>query len=236
MKYHPSHIDYALALVIIVLMAIEVIVFWGYCRAARRRKPRASRFPAYAYLIVYQWASVGLIAALWISRNRPWSALLLGRPHFWGFAVGIALAVAQLVLSLLQRRAIFKRPALIERVRLRIREFEPIAPHTPGELRVWYLTALTAGCCEEVIFRGFLLALAAKLVGVVAAVAITVVMFGLFHAYYGLMGILKTAALGLFFALVALWSASLIPVVVIHTLIDEMSGDFAYRVIATPAK
>ena len=232
MTYVPSRIDVALLLVMIVLMAIEVVVFGDLFRAAARGTPRRSRLPSYIYLIVYQWAVTSSIAALWIATRRPWSALLLGVPNRWGFGASLALSVAFLVLAALQRRAIFKRPEISETTRRQILEIEPMAPHTPKERRVWTFVASTAGCCEEVMFRGFLLAIFASWVGLIAAVAINVAAFGIFHAYYGWKGILKTGAFGLVMALLALWSASLIPVIILHAGIDLNSGDMAYRVLS----
>jgi membrane protease YdiL (CAAX protease family) len=229
-RYSPSGIDLALLVVMIVLMAIEVVVFGVLFPATARGTPRGSRFPSYSYLIVYQWAMTASIAALWVATGRPWSALLLGVPKRWGFGASLALSVAFLVLSALQRRALFKHPEIPESIRRQILEIEPMAPHTPQERRVWTFVAITAGCCEEVMFRGFLLALFASWVGLIAAVAINVAAFGVFHAYYGWKGILKTGAFGLVMALLALWSASLIPVIILHAGIDLNSGDLAYRV------
>jgi membrane protease YdiL (CAAX protease family) len=188
--------------------------------------------PSYIYLIVYQWAMTASIAALWIATSRPWSALLLGVPKRWGFGASLALSVAFLFLMALQRRALFKRPEISETARRQILEIEPMAPHTRQERRVWTFVAITAGCCEEVMFRGFLLALFASWIGLIAAVAINVAAFGIFHAYYGWKGILKTGAFGLVMALLALWSASLIPVIILHAGIDLNSGDLAYRVLS----
>jgi len=52
MKYAPGHIDFALAALIIILMAVEVFVFYGLFRDSARGTPRNSRLPAYAYMIV----------------------------------------------------------------------------------------------------------------------------------------------------------------------------------------
>jgi len=232
MRYVPSQIDLALLLVMIVLMGIEVAAFGVLFRAAARETPRGSRLPSYIYLIVYQWAMVATIAALWMATSRPWSALLLGVPKRWGFGASLALSVAFLVLAALQRRALLKRPKIPENARRQILEIEPMAPHTREERRVWTFVALTAGCCEEVMFRGFLLALFASWIGLVAAVAVNVAAFGIFHAYYGWKGILKTGAFGLVMALLALWSGSLIPVIILHAGIDLNSGDLAYRVLS----
>ena len=231
MKYLPSRIDLALLLVMIVLMAIEVVVFGVLFRAAARGTPRGSRLPSYIYLIVYQWAMAASIAALWIATSRPWSSLLLGVPNRWGFGASLALSMAFLVLAALQRRAVLKRPEISETTRRQILDIEPMAPHTQQERRVWTFAAITAGCCEEVMYRGFLLALFASWVGLIAAVAINAIAFGVFHAYYGWKGILKTGAFGLVMALLALWSASLIPVIILHAAIDLTSGDLAYRVL-----
>jgi membrane protease YdiL (CAAX protease family) len=188
--------------------------------------------PSYTYLIVYQWAMAASIAALWIATRRPWSALLLGVPNRWGFGVSFALSVAFLVLSALQRRALVKRPEIPETTRRQILEFEPMAPRTRQERRVFTIVAITAGCCEEVMFRGFLLALFAIWIGLMASVFINVAAFAIFHAYYGWKGILKTGAFGLVMALLALWSASLIPVIILHAGIDLGGADLAYRVLS----
>jgi uncharacterized protein len=232
MRYVPSPIDVVLLLVMIVLMAIEVALFGDLFRATARGTPRGSRLPSYIYLIVYQWAMTASIAALSIATSRPWSALLLGVPKLWGFGASLALSVAFLVLAALQRRAIFKRPEISETARRQILEIEPMAPHTRQERRTWTFVAITAGCCEEVMFRGFLLAFFASWLGLMAAVAINVAAFGIFHAYYGWKGILKTGAFGLVMALLAPWSGSLIPVIILHAGIDLNSGNLAYRVLS----
>ena len=232
MIYAPSRIDFVLIAVMILLMVIEVRLFAGLYRAFARGATRQTRLLAYAYLLVYQWAMVACLITLWIARDRPWSTLLLGSPHRGPFATCLGLALAYIVLALRQQQALLGRTELLEAVRRQIAEIEPIAPRTPHERRLWTWVAITAGCCEEVMFRGFLLAFFASLTGLIAAVAITAMLFGLFHGYYGWRGILKTAAFGLVLTLGALWSASLIPVVVLHAAIDIISGNLAYRVLA----
>jgi membrane protease YdiL (CAAX protease family) len=69
--------------------------------------------------------------------------------------------------------------------------------------------------------------------GIIAAVPICAVLFGLYHAYYGPYGILKTAAFGLFMTLIALFSGSLIPVIIIHATVDLTSGDIGYLVLSS---
>jgi uncharacterized protein len=224
-------VDLVLLLAMIVSMTVEVHVFTRLTRAAAREGTDERRLRAYIYLIAYQWALTGWIAVVWLAQGRPWSVLRLGVPNFWGFGTSIALVAAFVLLSVIQRTALLQRPELSAAARRRIADVEGITPQTPTERRLWTFTALTAGVCEEVLFRGFLLALVTGLAGLAAAAVITSVLFGFFHAYYGWKGILKTGAFGLVFALLAIWSGSLIPGIVLHAAVDLIGGDVSYRVL-----
>jgi uncharacterized protein len=231
MTYAPNAADFALVFLFAVLASLEVWLF------AVLWQPRASdgdRTRVYVYLIVYQWALVACIAGLWIVEKRPWSALLLGRPNPWGFAVGLLLAAAYIGLAIWQCRKVFTSPRFIAAARRQLRSVEPMVPHTAAEWRLWPAAALTAGCCEEILFRGFLTALVASFTSLAVAVVVSVVAFGLFHAYYGPKGILKTGGFGLVMSLIALFAHSLIPVILIHAAVDFFSGDVGYRLISTP--
>jgi membrane protease YdiL (CAAX protease family) len=232
MTHIPGPLDYALVSVMIAFMVIEVFSFAALGRAEARGTVRDMRMRVYAFFMTYQWALVACIVILWSETKRPWSALLLGSPNRWGFAVSVAFAASFAVLTVLQRRAIANRPKLLERLRGRIAEIKSIVPHTAEERRIWTLAAITAGTCEEVLFRGYLLTFIASIEGIIAAVLVCAVLFGLYHAYYGPKGILKTGAFGLLMTLIALWSGSLIPVIIIHATVDLSSGDIGYLVLS----
>jgi membrane protease YdiL (CAAX protease family) len=174
------------------------------------------------------------IIGVWIRQNRQWNWILLGRPNTLGFAVGLVVAAAYIYLATKQTRAIMKRSDLWPRIRKQMADFEPLAPNRPRERRAWILTAITAGVCEEILFRGFLLAFVAAFIGIIGSVAVNMILFGLFHSYYSWKGTLKTAALGLFLALLAVWSKSIIPGIIIPAIIDLMTGDLAYRILTRP--
>jgi membrane protease YdiL (CAAX protease family) len=228
--YTPGAVDLVLLAVMIVCMAIEVGLFAHLIRAPARGVLDQSRLPTYRYFVVYQWGLVAAIALVWIADKRPWSALLLGKPHPLGFAVCFVLALAYVIVATKQRRGLLNRPELSTALRAQVASVGGITPHTPQERKLWTCVAITAGICEEVFFRGFLLAVVASYTGLAGAVVATAILFGLYHAYYGSSGILKTGALGFIFALIVLWSGSLIPAMILHATIDTMSGDIAYHV------
>jgi membrane protease YdiL (CAAX protease family) len=98
-----------------------------------------------------------------------------------------------------------------------------LLPRTAGERRLFTVVGVTAGVCEEWLYRGFFLAVVAALADglptgllvVVAALA-----FGLAHAYQGLAGVVTTGLLGGVMAALYLQTGSLLLPVLLHAAID----------------
>ncbi len=105
-----------------------------------------------------------------------------------------------------------------------------LLPHTPSEIAVYLLVALTAGICEETIFRGYLQRQFTALTKSAATGAlIQGIIFGLAHAYQGWKMILIIAVYGCMFGAFALWRRSLRPGIIAHFLQDSVTGIFLAR-------
>jgi sodium transport system permease protein len=85
-----------------------------------------------------------------------------------------------------------------------------------GLLATLALVALTPAICEEVLFRGPILRGLRTRTSPAAAVALTGLLFGVFHL--DLSRILPTALLGVLLSLVALESGSILPAILAHFL------------------
>jgi membrane protease YdiL (CAAX protease family) len=132
--------------------------------------------------------------------------------------VGIAgLALSALLLAALRTRvdrgAAVTAPA----------EVIALLPRTTRERRAFAAVAVTAGVCEEALYRGVLLGLATALAPGLAPARLALlsaVAFGLAHTYQGPLGVLTTAVLGGCLAVLYLGSASLLLPVLYHLLVD----------------
>jgi membrane protease YdiL (CAAX protease family) len=90
----------------------------------------------------------------------------------------------------------------------------------------------SAGICEELLFRGYLIWLLEPVVGMPLAVVLSSVLFGLNHFYQGFSGMIKTALVGLLLAIVYWVTGSLWFAIGLHILIDVYAGTqswFAFR-------
>ena len=100
-------------------------------------------------------------------------------------------------------------------------------PKTKNEKKWWVAVSLTAGVCEEVIFRGvyfFLIASIFPNISVSLVFVIGVGLFGLGHLYQGWKGFTLATLVGAFLALIYIVSGSLILVILIHFLTDLASA------------
>ena len=98
-------------------------------------------------------------------------------------------------------------------------------PHTALEIALWLLLSLTAGICEELIFRGYLQRQFIIWTGNAAAgIALQGFLFGVAHAYQGLTQIIVIAFYGCMFGLLAHWRKSLRPGMAAHFIQDAVGG------------
>jgi membrane protease YdiL (CAAX protease family) len=82
-------------------------------------------------------------------------------------------------------------------------------------------TSLSAGFCEEWLYRGFVIAMIAGAGGGrTAQVAYSALAFGLAHVFWGPWGMAWTAALGLTLAMVTVWRKNVWAAVTAHTVLD----------------
>jgi membrane protease YdiL (CAAX protease family) len=193
-----------------------------------------ARTRLYRNSVVPQWVFSACIIALWAYRGRPWAALLLGPST--PLRLGIAFAPVALIVAFIwhQRRALLTRANWPDLVRRSLGRAEPLVPRTQDEHGGAILVALTAGICEELMFRGFVIwyFLAywpGTWIAVIFAIVASSILFGFGHIYLGVRNVRSTAIGGVLFAAIAFLGVSLLPVMVLHAALDLNSFDLGYR-------
>ena len=160
---------------------------------------------------------------------RPWRLIGLVVPVGWRLVLTVALVAALMMLFRAQLRAIRRLdPAKLDRVRTRQVAASPLIPRNRAE-RAWFvLVAITAGLCEEFIYRGFLLWVFRPWLGLRGAALASTVGFGFAHAYQGRRGAIRAGTLGAVFVVLAIAMGSVVPGMVLHALLDLSSGSIAW--------
>jgi CAAX protease family protein len=220
--------DFWLIFVVLVL----VIPWRGYYRLqklfARPQVGSSERMALYAWTVAFQWLATLLVA--WRAWARGLSAEQLGLlspgPSVW-----IVSAVGLLVVSSLHWLNLRRIGGLPAAERGRVQKVaERILPRNAREFLVYASLAVTAGICEEFLYRGFAMAVLARAgLALWATVVLSSLFFGLAHVYQGRAGFVSTLLVGVVFALARTACHSLIPVMVWHSGVDLMAGAAGYR-------
>jgi membrane protease YdiL (CAAX protease family) len=215
---------------LIALFLIVIAPIWDHFATERLKASKESRLKIayYRTMVIVGWltsvialAAVGWRAIFTFNRdsaNVAWLPQHSGsRTFVAGVLAGLLIMIA---LSALQAR---RSAAIQEKMEKAFLRLSFVLPLTGVERTWWVFVALTAGICEEILYRGFLIHyfLAAPFhAGLTAAVIISALIFGLAHLYQGIAGVISTAILGLLFSAIFLMTGNLLLPMILHALID----------------
>lgn len=100
-------------------------------------------------------------------------------------------------------------------------------PANALELIVWLMLSLTAGICEETIFRGYFQRQFIGWTGnVVVGILISAIVFGAMHIYQGWRQAIVIGVFGAMFSTLAVMRRSLKPGMIAHSVQDSAAGVF----------
>ena len=201
----------------------------------RLRSDPSARRSFYRRLLVLEWGLALLVLVVWLGapgvdagqvglrwpqqRPGPVTALVVVLVLIFVFVSTRALRAG----ALLDMAEPVRRPGEGRHSEPAGQSTLALLPRTSGERRLFTVVGITAGVCEEWLYRGFFLAVVSALAGGAPAwvlVLIAAVAFGLAHAYQGRSGILTTGLLGGVMAALYLQTGSLLLPVLLHAAID----------------
>jgi membrane protease YdiL (CAAX protease family) len=148
---------------------------------------------------------------------RPWVRYLIEALIAFFFIVSVVLPVGTVIWMKLKKRPRRYRSADA------LKSFSYFFPATWTERRWWVFVSITAGVCEEILFRGFMLHYLHVFpwaVNLTLALLISSVIFGFNHLYQGAGGVAGTAIVGFLFGLLFLLTGDLRLPIIFHVVID----------------
>lgn len=198
--------------------------------AKQNRKSRKLR--TYISIMGLEWAFVA--ALIWISHRHSLSPEELGEKlvnvKFTAIITTILLAVFAVMVYFNIRQLRQMKP---EKLETELSKLKMFLPGNKAEFFIFFLIAITAGICEELLYRGWLQNLFIYTTGYVWIGLISgAVIFGIGHVYQGKMGMIQTGIIGLIFGAVFIFTGSLIAGQILHTAIDAVNGIVGYYALS----
>lgn len=181
-----------------------------------------ARSTFYRSAIVGQWvlAFIALVAMWTVAADYVRGLLSLELSadalSIAGLASLVALSQCALVPAVHRR---MQRSAVARRALYPLRN---ILPRSAAEKQTWIHVALTAGICEEILFRAFLFQYATAILGLetAGAIALSSALFAIGHYYQGTANMLRVGILGVVFGILFVATGSLVFCIILHAALD----------------
>jgi membrane protease YdiL (CAAX protease family) len=182
------------------------------------------RLALYASTIAFQWFAVAVVA--WRAWAHGFTASQLGLTIHDRTGILVASIVGAATIAALQWLNLRRVGRIPVEARGPVQAIaERILPQSTVELLPYLALAITAGLCEEFLYRGFAMAVLVH-VGVQAwaVVLLSSVLFGLAHSYQGRGGIVMTLLIGIILGTSRVAYNSLVPAIFWHSAVDVVAG------------
>ena len=211
---------------ILVLAAEGILAFSGKIRADHVRTVLdVDRIALYERTMLFEWLTFALVILGVRLHGTPLLTVLGDRWHSVRQVlkdVGIALAFwigSTLVVSIFGSHT--QRAASDRAVQF-------LLPQGGVEISMWILLSVTAGICEETVFRGYLQRQFMALTkSVPIGILLSAVAFGAAHSYQGLAGAARIGLQGALLGILANWRKSVRPGMIAHAWGDAFAGALA---------
>ena len=184
----------------------------------------------YYSTIIHLWLPTSLLLSLLYNKTFDWSDV--GLVVHWDLMNQIMTAALMMVIAYFYV-SIKKLKNDRDLRQLFLKQMESLAyimPTQPKELKIFtFGISVTAGICEELLFRGYLLYLFESYMPIYLAVIVSSLLFGLGHIYQGIAKVLQTAFYGLVLAGVYWLTDSILLPILIHIATDVYAGLASYN-------
>ena len=182
------------------------------------------RLALYASTIAFQWVAVAVVA--WRAWAHRFTASQLGLTIPDRSRILLAASVGAVAIAALQWLNLRRVGRIPVEARGSLQALaERLLPQSTVELLPYLALAITAGLCEEFLYRGFAMAVLVRAgLQAWAVVLISSILFGLAHSYQGRGGIAMTLIIGTILGTSRIAYDCLVPAVFWHSAVDVVAG------------
>jgi len=202
---------------------VEPIARTNFYRNFKRQlnADRGARLLFYRTQVLWEWSWVVVIVVIFLPKAEQLPLIGLALPNTIGWIILAALLIGIGLSIFLLRR----NPRAMENMRHNLEASSYLLPSTPLERRWYAIAAVTAGICEELLYRGYFIYFlrtnfSAFINDFIILSIISGVVYGLSRAYQGMRGISQTALTGFSFAIILFLGGSLLPAMAFHILAE----------------
>lgn len=211
------------------MLLIGILVFFPLIDVINAKFKSQSKNIEFIKISISLWIPTIFLLYLYYANILSVASIPYKVTDSWQNILAISLIIIAISYLILLIKSITENKEQKQEVAKNFASFIDILPETKNQLLVFTLIlSVSAGVCEEIIFRGYLFPLLDGYIGTVGAVIISSVVFGLWHIYLGWNEVLRTSIMGAIFCGVYLFTGNIIIPIILHIFIDVYSGVLCY--------
>jgi membrane protease YdiL (CAAX protease family) len=206
---------------VFVLCLIATQAYWGKLRSDQARLVlNPDRVSMYERTILFEWLMLGLVlVGVWLNGSSLFAVLgdrwRSGLQFLRDVGIGLLFLVASIMVSSMAG----------PHGGAGDRGTQFLLPQGKIEIALWVVLSLTAGICEEAVYRGYLQKQFMALTkSVPAGIFFPALAFGAAHSYQGLARASMIAVMGAMSGILAYWCRSVRPGMIAHALQDVLGA------------
>ena len=230
MENFPAFADWILVLVFGVLLPfISGIRSAAVFKEMKVEFDSATKRRFYLGNSFFLFIIAAVIMLVWGLYQRPYSQLGFATPaslgksvQWWMVGLFVLIYVMDIIHSITSENE-------LEKTISRMEEQTPFMPTRLKDLPAYIVMCISAGVFEEIVFRGYMISFFKTILAGIPSAAVWAVMtpaiiFSLAHYYQGPKAVFKILVLSLLFGMIFWHSGSLYAVIILHFLVDFVSG------------
>lgn len=212
---------------LLIQVALVALGFWLQQRPGSESVLPQKRnvFPLYVSVIALEWGLVATIRGAANDRGISLWEIIGGRWSSWKDIVrDVLLCVPFVLVWELAARGMHRLLGPDQ-----AKSISTMLPQGAIEVALWIAVSITAGVCEEIIFRGYFQRQFTAYTGsVTVGVLLQAMVFGLGHSYQGLKQTVLISGLGVLYGCFAAWRRNLRANMIAHAWTDIYNGWLAF--------
>jgi uncharacterized protein len=208
---------------VIVLVVLAAWAVWGKFQSDQlRAMANPNRVVLYTSTFVYEWILFAVVILGVRKHGSPLSRVLGDRwKSLRQVLIDIGIAAAFWVCS----GALLFLLSKLLRADGMGKNMQFMLPQGGLQIAMWIALSITAGICEEAIFRGYFQRQFISFTkNAAAGIVLSAAAFGAAHAYQGLRMVVLIALYGAMFGILAHWRKTVRPGMIAHAWQDSLSG------------
>lgn len=211
------------------IIFLGLILFLPFIDLINERYKSKNKNFEFVKIALFLWILTSLLAYLFYSEKLSVTTFDYAIENNWKNILVFSLILLAIIYWLLLIKSICSSEDLRAEITSKFAPYIDIMPATKSQVLIFTLVlSVSAGICEELIFRAYLYTLMDMYFGMTGAILLSSIVFGFCHSYLGWQEVIRTSIMGALFCGIYIFTGNIILPILLHIFIDVYSGTMCY--------